>query len=359
MQDNCTVSWRGETIFSSNTAKNSGGGGVLVTKSSQALWSGSTTFTNNSAGNAVGGAIVLHDYSTASWNSETSFRKNTASAGGAVFIIDNCAVTFNGKTIFDANAADIGQGGALSTTYSNVYFGDKATFIGNTAMNTGGAVAVLADISTSDRGCLFVLAGSTVFENNTCETGGGALSMVGGVLFQLETTEITFSGNRAAIAGGAIFMWGNDLGPYFVGVSFFSNIASHGGGVYSTGSGNALYGLDSEQRSNPVVFIGCNFVDNQADATGGAIHSAAGQDLVINTTFGGNTASEGGTLSLAGTTGLVNCSFVENISDEGRGPVVTNIGYMSGISNCSFHSNTFSCQRGEFLGYHLVSWILK
>ena len=154
-------------------------------------------------------------------------------------------------------------------------------------------------------------------------------------------------------------MWGNDLGPYFVGVKFFSNFAPHGGGVYSTGSGNALYGLDSEQRSNPVVFIGCSFVDNQAVATGGAIHSAAGQDLVINTTFRGNMASEGGALNLAGTSSLVNCSFVENISDEGRGPVVANIGYMSGISNCSFHSNTSSCQRGEFFGYLLVSWILK
>ena len=108
-----------------------------------------------------------------------------------------------------------------------------------------------------------------------------------------------------------------------------------------------------------MVFIGCDFVDNQAVATGGAIHSAAGQDLVINTTFSGNTASEGGAMSLAGTTGLVNCSFVENISDEGRGSVVANMGYMSGISNCSFHSNAFSCQRGEFLGYHLVSWVLE
>ena len=217
----------------------------------------------------------------------------------------------------------------------------------------------MAEISTSDRRSPFVLAGSTVFENNICEANGGALSLIGGVLIQLETTDIIFLGNRAAIAGGAIFMWGNHLGLYFIGMKFFSKFAPYGGGVYSTGSGNALYGLDSEQRSNPVVFVGCSFVDNQAVATGGAIHSAAGQDLVINTTFSGNTASEGGALNLAGTTRLVNCSFVENISDEGRGPVVANNGYMNGISNCSFHSNAFSCQRGEFLGYHLVSLILK
>ena len=297
--------------------------------------------------------------STASWNSETTFTKNTGTSGGAVYIAVNCTVNFNGKTTFDANAANIGQGGALSSSNSNIYFRDKATFVGNTALSFGGAVAVMAEISASDSGSQLVLAGPTVFENNTCEANGGGLGLIGGVLVQLQTTEILFSGNRAAIAGGAIFMWGNDLGPYFIGIIFFSNFASHGGGVYSVGSGNALYGLDSEQRSNPVVFIRCSFVDNQAIATGGAIHSAAGQDLLINTTFSGNTASEGGALSLAGTTGLVNCSFVENISDEGRGPAVASIGYMSGISNCSFHSNAFSCQRGEFLGYSLVSWTLK
>ena len=297
--------------------------------------------------------------STASWNSETTFMKNTAPSGGAVYIIVNCTVNFNGKTTFDANAASMFQGGALFSLNSNIYFRDKATFVGNTASTFGGAVAIMAEISASYRGSPFVLAGSTVFENNTCETDGGALAMIGGVLVQLQTTEILFSGNRAAIAGGAIFIWGNHLEPYFIGLKFFSNFASHGGGVSSTGSGNALYGLDSEQRSNPVVFVGCGFVDNQAVATGCAIHSAAGQDLVINTTFSGNTALEGGALSLAGTTGLVNCSFVENISDEGRGLAVASIGYMSGISNCSFHSNAFSCQRDEFLGYHLVSWILK
>ena len=302
--------------------------------------------------------MLIYD-STASWNSETTFTKNTATAGGAVYIEDNSSVTFNGKTTFDANAASNAQGGALSTSFSKVHFRDKATFVGNTASTVGGAVSVIAEISAPYRGSPFVLAGSTVFENNTCEANGGGLGLIGGVLVQLPTTEIIFSGNRAAIAGGAIFMWGNDLGPYFIGMIFFSNFASHGGGVYSAGSGNALYGLDSEQRSNPVVFIRCSFVDNQAIATGGAIHSAAGQDLLINTTFSGNTASEGGDLSLAGTTGLVNCSFVENISDEGRGPAVASIGYMSGISNCSFHSNAFSCQRGEFLGYHLVSWTLK
>ena len=151
----------------------------------------------------------------------------------------------------------------------------------------------------------------------------------------------------------------NDLGPEFIGVKFLFNHARHGGGVHSTGSGNALIGLDGEQRSNPVVFKGCLFYNNHAFGTGGAIQSAAGQDVVINTTFVGNTAAEGGALNLAGTALLVNCSFEENLSDEGGGPVISNIGYISGISNCSFLRNAYSCEPNTFLDYNSVSLSLR
>ena len=208
----------------------------------------------------------------------------------------------------------------------------------------------MAEISASDRGAPFVLAGSTAFENNTSDIDGGALGLIGGVLIQLETSEITFSGNHAVKAGGTIYMVrGNDIGPRFICLCFSFNFARHGGGVYSTGRGkNALVGLDSEQRSNPVKFIGFSFVDNQAVATSGAIRCAAGQDLGINTTFSRNTGvSEGGALNLAGDIRLVKCSFMDSISDEGRGPVIGNTGYVSGISNCSFLGNAFSWPTGR------------
>ena len=128
--------------------------------------------------------------------------------------------------------------------------------MGKTAITIGGAVAVIAEISASDRGAPFVLAGSTAFEDNTCEIYGGALGLIVGVMIQLETSEMVFLGNHAVKAVGAIYMWGNDLGPHFIGLSFSSNFARHGGGVYFTGSANALIGLDSEQRSNLWCLLG-------------------------------------------------------------------------------------------------------
>ena len=129
--------------------------------------------------------------------------------------------------------------------------------MGKTAITIGEAVAVIAEISASDRGAPFVLAGSTAFEDNiTSEIYGGALGFIGGVIIQLETSEIIFSDNHAVKAVGAIHMWGNDLGPHSIGLSFSSNFARHDGVVYFTGRGNALIGLDSEQRSNLWCLLG-------------------------------------------------------------------------------------------------------
>ena len=75
---------------------------------------------------------------------------------------------------------------------------------------------------------------------------------------------------------------------------------------------------------------------------------------MINTTFVGNVAAEGGALNLAGTTLLVNCSFEENVSDEEEGSVISNIGYISGISNCSFLRNAYSFEPNTFLDYRGV-----
>ena len=85
----CTVSWSGETIFSSNTAEDNDGGAVYVQVSSQALWSVKTTFVNNSA-KLFGGGILVRGNCTASWSGETIFASNTAQnyTGGAVYVED-------------------------------------------------------------------------------------------------------------------------------------------------------------------------------------------------------------------------------------------------------------------------------
>ncbi|CAN0402628.1 unnamed protein product, partial [Ascophyllum nodosum] len=65
----------------------------------------------------------------------------------------------------------------------------------------------------------------------------------------------------------------------------------------------------------------------------------------------GNQARVGGALRLAGTASVVNCSFIDNTSNLGEGPAVSNTGYISTVTNVYFHGNVFNCESQMFLEF--------
>ena len=136
---------------------------------------------------------------------------------------------------------------------------------------------------------------------------------------------------------------------------FVSNFAGTGGGAYITGTGNDEISTAGITPTSATKFDGCQFVNNRATGTGGAIESVAGQDYISNTTFVGNTASVGGAMRLAGKAGVDNCSFVDNRSDEGDGPAIANVGVISVIKGSSFTGNVFFCEPGKYLDFTEVS----
>lgn len=168
--------------------------------------------------------------------------------------------------------------------------------------------------------------------------------------------DVEFYGNTASVAGGAVFLSATGIGPTFNGTRFNSNSAQVGGGVFSTGTGTAVTTTQNGDNTYyPTKFIGCTFVDNVADATGGAINTASGRDTFIDTSFVHNSAGVGGALRLAGEASLDNCSFVENISDEDGGPAVSNIGFISNVSFTSFRENKFVCNVQHFFTFTKVN----
>lgn len=408
---NSTASLRADAVFERNSAAISGGA-LSVALNSSVSWNGSTLFTNNSAIAEGGGAIRMWD-AQVSWNSSTSFLNNSARSGGGMFITSSSNVSWNGpNTSFIDNEATVFSGGAIVATGSNVswsgptYFeqngamalggailmwnatrvewsGDTTfasnkassggaiyiyravwvewtgttTFISNKADVEGGAVGSIALDASTDEDFMSSLsiAGTTTFDGNICKMDGGAMVVAGGlsVLFN-PSANVTFRQNVAGGAGGAVFMSGADVGPTFDEVSFISNSAQLGGGVYSTSSGNSKFNLNGETIYNPTTFYRCSFVSNTATATGGAIQSAAGQDLVQESTFVGNMARAGGALYLAGTSSIVNCSFINNVADEGSGPVISNIGYVSSLTNITFAGNDYNCEQGTYRAYDKV-----
>lgn len=345
-----SVSWKGNVTFVSNAAGSSGGA-LMATDTSTVAWSGATTFEGNRA-REVGGALGVFSATNVSWTAETSFFQNIAeSAGGALYSGGCSIIRWDGPTGFSFNDAE--NGGAMFVTDgSSVGWTGPTDFASNTAASGGAVGSAVFDASDNTRNSDLAINATTSFVNNTCRVNGGAMALLGTLSLSFDAADVTFVENSAAVAGGSVFISGAGVGPVFSDAKFSSNSAQSGGAVYVTGSGTTVTKMSGNDVSNPTTFIGCTFVANEASATGGAIETAAGQDVVANTVFVSNRASVGGALRLGGIASLTNCSFTENASNEGGGAAVSNIGVMSQVSNIDFIENTFICRDREFLDHH-------
>lgn len=323
---NSSVVWSGGmTQFIGNVAAGTGSA-IRVTSDSHLSWSGPMTkFTNNSGG--FFGAIYVRFASEVFWSGETLFEGNNASSGGAIFVLDGSYVGWTGETTFSSNEATI-DGGAVASMESDPIYNPR-----NSTLHIGA---------------------TTTFLNNTSGANGGGLSLLGACTLEVDAgVEVSYVGNSAKVAGGAVFVSGAGAGPAFSRATFVSNLAQVGGAVSTFGCGNSK-SIGEVEPPDPTTFYRCRFVGNRA-TTGGAIDSTAGYDSVIDSTFEDNAAGTGGALRLAGTAAIDGCSFVENFSEDGGGAVISNIGTIVRMANISFAGNGFNCPAGMFLDYNMVS----
>lgn len=411
---NSDISWAGTMKFSSNEA--SGEGGAISLDASSTSFSGNSSFDANvvfaNSTRGSGGAMSVRN-STATWTGIVQFTGNSASVfGGALWAIDGeilwseaSTVVYNNSAKYgaglaafssniswsgkiedtgsqDAASREVGTGGGVSDSDSELAWSASTYFATNTATISGGAVYAIDGSSISWTGAtgftsnhagadggvvgssalnrddlsgsILVVNGSTSFSNNSCGANGGALALLGGLSVSIGAVDVSFTDNTAGVAGGAVFVSGTGVGPIFAGVIFESNSAQVGGAVSAVGSGNLKDDADI-LPPDPTTFERCHFIDNVAEATGGAVESAAGQDKFLSSVFEGNKAGTGGALRLAGTASIENCSFVENVSGFEGGAAVSNIGFLMKMENISFSGNVFDCQRGMFLSYNAVS----
>lgn len=347
--DSSSVSWSAETSFHNNSAIS--GGAVCLEGSSNASWTKTTEFADNSA-TVDGGAMFVFYGSFASWSGRTTFINNDAQEGGSVHISDGSVLSWSSTTHFLNNTAD--HGGALFIgASSDASWTGRTLFNGNLAGSDGGAVfSSMPEVADLPKSNIYT-NGPTTFSNNTALAYGGAVFMSGAVSNGFGLVPVAFIGNSAGSAGGAVFLSGVGIGPSLVGVTFTSNSAQVGGAVYTTGSGTTISAVSGEEF--PTMYDTCTFEGNIAQASGGAIESAASKDLVINSTFVRNTAREGGALRLAGTAALTGCTFIENHAEERGGPAVSNMGVTSQIVDCKFLRNDLVCLSDTFLDFEEAS----
>ena len=380
--ENSIASWSGQTFFLDNTGSQEGGA-IYVDKDGNVSWTGETYFSRNNAA-LEGGAIYVDEGGSVSWVGETCFSRNSAVFGGGAISILGGDVSWNTKTHFDGNflrdfESGVGQGGAIfvgsksyaswagETVFNNNSAGGRGggvfisgasmlewsgetNFTFNRAGSHGGAVgSVDIDESIASNTDIFTVAdgqsslhirGKTCFINNTSSDNGGGMVLLGSLNLTFSTTDVLFRGNFATESGGGIYISATENGPAFSGISFASNSAKVGGGMYASASGTDV--------------DGCRFAYNSAEEKGGAIYSFAGVSSFTNTNFRGNKAQIGGALMLFGTAEIVNCSFLENLSGRESGPAVYNIGSLSVMDNLSFFDNSYNCDKGTYSSYNGV-----
>lgn len=212
------------------------------------------------------------------------------------------------------------------------------------------------------------------FEDNNADTGGGMA-----LIASSPTVEhVKFARNSAKDEGGAAVIKGSlerewnalapspKVHPSLLDCEFSSNKSLRGGAVHgdfvsllldrckfmknTAGAGGALDLMDPMEAT----FKGCQFLENEADGPGGAVHSLGKVHLKLsNSLFFRNLAHAGGsaiTFSLSGGSlarSIVNCTFAENrVARDARIPYAMGEGaiqfsYGSGgiIDNCIFAKN--------------------
>ena len=350
------ASWTGVMTFSGNAARFHGGA-LYASSGSEVSWAGETTFSGNLAGDQ-GGAAYVQGVIRHSSTTKTTFRSNIAKREGGALYVRNYGVFLGADILFFNNTAN--AGGALfvtETTY--VVLDGETNFTANTAFSDGGAVLIgysppnefFFGFTVPDSNLVF--NSSISFVNNSAGANGGGMAHLGTLPVLFNATSVTFYGNVANVAGGGVYLNNMAKGPTFNEITFDSNSAKMGGGMYATGSGTFSERGSSGQKViyYPVTIIGCTFVNNVAEVSGGAVITASGRYKFLETSFVLNLASVGGALRLTGEAFLDACSFVENISDPDEGPAVSNLGIISNFSAGYFKDNKYVCGIHTFLSF--------
>ncbi|MCC6678094.1 MAG: right-handed parallel beta-helix repeat-containing protein [Phycisphaerales bacterium] len=212
-----------------------------------------------------------------------------------------------------------------------------------------------------------VLEGFTIqnaFEPTDVGFGGAIICETGVVLIQ----GCIFRGNQTYV-GGAIYAGPSEL--EFVNCDFVDNTATHSGGAIAQDAGGTIVFTNCTFRHNTTTnpagnggggvicasaeasFDRCLFVDNSGARIGGGLWATGSAVSLTDCTFIGNSApnrASGCALSAGTTAALVNCLFASNTGAPGVGALWVGDGLCCTSSvimaNCTFSRNGTSSGTG-------------
>ncbi|MCC6321098.1 MAG: hypothetical protein IT438_06630 [Phycisphaerales bacterium] len=266
-------------------------------------------------------------------------------------------VTIRGLTVRDGTAPGTAgspdgypnDGGGISASNSPLTIED-CRFIGNQAGDDGGAIYTLAggatitdtlfDSNSSTAGGALLIRGASAvdgctFTNNTGDSAAGAIYFLGGSSGNISNSMFRMNQSPAG-QGGAVFT-ATVLGLSFTNCEFTQNMATTTGGAISAGD------LAS---AGTITLRGCSFTKNTAfgaGGDGGAVYAGINASLdIAETTFTRNGCPDNGGgiyKTGAGALTLGRSGFFGNVALRGGG---LRSNTTSNLSNCAFVGNTAS-----------------
>ena len=393
------------STFTNNSASFSGGavaawkedGGtrairMQVTLDGNTFADNSTTADNSKVTWAGGGAVYLGSSAAGTFTANTFTDNSSACRGGAVYMqndldIEDHVHTFgalgqDGKpdpakaNTFTDNHADV-WGGAIFDGVSNETVCGETTktliyggmFQNNTTYSAGGAVYFSNKRGREDDAILF--DGVTFTGNEAQRTGsGGALYLSDS---RIAIRNSTFTGNKTELnAGGAIYASYTD-NLAVTDTKFEGNIAGNvrqndarGGAILVTRGGvqleNDAFTKNEGSTGGAIcshwdygtqlAIKNCQFTENKATNSGGALYSYGSTVEVRDSDFAGNNAANGGAVCMSGRYNVKpyyatltvheGCTFTNNCATGSGGAI-----YMENSSGTSYTDDD-----GELKYYH-------
>ena len=371
---------------------------MQVTLDGNTFAGNSTTADNSKVTWGGGGAVYLGSSAAGTFTANTFTGNSSACRGGAVYMLNDLDIedhvhTFgalgkDGKpdpakaNTFTGNHADVWGGAIFDGVSSETVYGETTktliyggTFKNNTAYSGGGAVYFSNKRGREDDAILF---DGVIFTGNEAQRTGS-----GGALYlsdsRIAIRNSTFTGNKTELnAGGAIYASYTD-NLAVTDTNFEGNVAGNvrqndarGGAIFVTRGGvqleNDAFTKNEGSTGGAIcshwdygtqlAIKNCQFTENKATNSGGALYSYGSTVEVWDSDFAGNNAANGGAVCMSGRYNIQpyyatltvheGCTFTNNRASFSGGAI-----YMENSSGVSYTDDD-----GNLKYYHNVVQIL-
>lgn len=284
-----------------------------------------TAANNSSSDGANGLPVITGDITLYGMGTDASIIRDSNAPAFRILKVETGAhLSLNNLTIAQGNAGSTQSGGGIRNLGTLDVL--NSTIRDNTASSGGG-------IRNNNNATLSI--SNSLFQNNIAIGSGGAIySNVGSSTSISNSQFLNNQANLNTDGGGALLMNGASLS--IDGSHFEGNTSRNGAALL----------ILQVTGANPAQISNSEFLNNQAQNQGGAIHLYAGTANFENLSFTGNTAiSHGGAIRNVGNLTISNSNFSNNYGGNSGGGAISNAGSLT-IDNSQFVGNSISSTSG-------------